>query len=118
MLANDRDGLIGGIDALGNSHILGLGQLEAGLQHLLTGPFNQTVPHRTHENQGNIVQMPDLQQLPDHGRFQQRADTTGRHDVSIGHHHELMQTGEEGLMQKSLLDKGIAFLFGSQTQNS
>ena len=83
MLANDGDGLIGGIDALGNPHVLGLGQFKAGLQHLLAGPLNQAVPHLSHENQRDIVQVPHLQQLPDHGRFQQRTDAAWRHQHEI-----------------------------------
>jgi hypothetical protein len=49
-----------------------------------------------HQDQWRVLEMPHLQQLPDHHRLQDRADPSRRHDECVGREHELVQAREEG----------------------
>jgi hypothetical protein len=55
--------------------------------------------------------MAHLKQLPDHHRFQDRADSPGRDDEGVGGEHELVQARKEGPMLERLGHKRIDFLF-------
>ena len=67
-----------------------------------------TLPHRAGEDQRRVVQVPHLQQLPDHHRFEHRADAARRDDEGVGREHEVMQAREERLVFEELSTYGFA----------
>ena len=54
--------------------------------------------------------MPHLQQLPNHHRFQHRADPTGGHNIGVRSSRTLMQSREKRAVFEGLTDKYIDIL--------
>ena len=66
-------------------------------EHRAPRPFAQTRPHLTDENQQAVLEVSDLQQLPDQHRPQYRADAARRRDERIRGEHERVQPRKENV---------------------
>ena len=80
-VAQQGNRFVGGVDTLRNLQVLRIGQREPGIQHARPGPIDETLPHPADQNQRDVLDVPHLQQLPDHQRLEDRADPA-RHDES------------------------------------
>ena len=78
------------------------------------GPVDQLGPHLADQDQRRVVHVPDLQQLPDHQRFEHRADPAGRDDEGVRDQDEVVQPGEERLVLERLVDERIHVLLERQ----
>ena len=58
--------------------------------------------------------MPDLQKLPYHRRFENRADAARRSNKSFRGEHEMMQARKKRAVLETRLDKRIDFLLERQ----
>ena len=83
MLANQRDGLVGGAHTTRNRYVLRVRQTEIGLQQVLPGPVNEFGSHLADEDQRGIVDVFHLQQLPDQHEFEHRTDSARSNDIGV-----------------------------------
>ena len=56
------------------------------------------------------MDVPDLQELPDHQRLEHGADAARHDDEGVGREDEMMQAGEERLVLERLLDERVDVL--------
>ncbi|MCK7577574.1 MAG: hypothetical protein MZV65_18395 [Chromatiales bacterium] len=115
MFAHDGDRLPGGLHATRDLHVLGTGEFEvpdatSSRAAQSTSPFH-ICPAK---DERGVVQVAHLQELPDHHRFEHRADPARGDDEGVGHQHELVQAGEEGLVLEGLLDERVDLLLERQ----
>ena len=83
-----------------------VGERRPRVQHARPGPLKQSLPHLAHEDQRHVLDVPHLQQLPDHQHLEHGADATRHDDEGVGGEHEMMESREEGLVSKACLDEG------------
>src|SRR5215813_7100594 len=98
MLANDCDGPVAVFHALRDIEIARARQWCFRREHRTSRPFDETGPHPSNQNQRSALNVSNLKELPDHHRFQNRADPAGCNNKSIGCKNEVMKTREEGPM--------------------
>ena len=91
-----------------------VGEGETLVQHARPRPLDQSLPHLAHEDQRHVLDVPHLQQLPDHQHLEHGADAAGHDDEGVGGEHEMMETREEGLVHEGLLDKRVHILLERQ----
>src|SRR5262249_42135254 len=80
-------------------------------KHRSARPFDEAMPHSSNENQRRVLEVPDLEQLPDQHRFQDCPDATRRHNERVRSQDELVQASKERAMLERLSHKRIDFLF-------
>lgn len=114
MLSEKRDRFRAGIDTVRHLHVLRARQIESGPQHLGARPFDQAFPHRPGKDERRVVKLAHLNELSDHHRFEHGLDSSGRHDIRIGHEYELVQPREKRLMFEDLLHEGVRLLLEGQ----
>ena len=85
-----------------------------GPEHHGLRPVEQPVPEVPGQDQRRVVQVPHLEQLPDHQRFEHRADAAGRDDERVGHQDEVVQPGEERLVLERLGHERVHVLLERQ----
>ena len=107
VFAEDVEDLGPGPAADRDGEVLGAGQRAVGPQHRRPGPFDQPVPHRAGQDQRRVVQVPHLEELPDHHRLQHRADPAGHDDEGVRDEHEVVQPGEERRCSNAWLTNGL-----------
>ena len=83
-------------------------------EHLGLRPVEQPVPEVAGQDQRRVVQVPHLEELPDHQRFQHRPDAAGRDDERVGHQDEVVQPGEERLVLERLGHERVHVLLERQ----
>ena len=83
MLADQGDRLVGRVHAARDRHVFRADQRRLGVQQVRLRPVHQIGPHLPDEDQGGVVELANLQQLPDHHEFQNRADAAGDDDESV-----------------------------------
>ena len=111
MLSHNRNGLIGTRHTVRDRHVPGVGERRVGRDHRPASPLDEARPHLSYEDQRRVTKVPDLKQLPDHHRFQDRADASRCDDEGIGGEHELVQAREERSMFERLGHVRIDVLF-------
>ena len=74
VLAEQGQCLVGRGHAARNRQVFRIGQRQFGIEQLGPGPAHQALPHLADQDQGSIVEMPDLEQLPDHRHLEQCPD--------------------------------------------
>src|SRR5512132_939341 len=81
------------------------------VEHRAASPFNEFRPHFPYENQRRVIKLADLEELPCERQLQESSDPAGDDNESVGHDHEMMQSGEKGTMFVRLADERVHFLF-------
>lgn len=66
--------------------------------HLSMHPFQQSMPHVSQQDQRPILDVSNLQQLPDHECLQRAADSSGQHDVSVRKPDEMVKARKKCAM--------------------
>ena len=61
-----------------------------------------------------LLEVPHLEELPDHHHLQHGADAAGGHDEGVRGEHELVQAREERAVLERLRDEGIDVLLEGQ----
>jgi len=64
MLVDHCDRFVGRVPTAWDYHVLRVGQRRLGSQQVCPGPGHQISPHLEDEDQGNLIDVPDLQELP------------------------------------------------------
>ena len=114
VFAEDVEDLGPGLAADRDGEVLGAGQRAIGAQHRLPGPFDQLGPHRADQDERGVVQLPHLEQLPDHHRLQHRADPARHDDEGVRDEHEMVQPREERAVLEDLADERVDVLLERQ----
>ena len=111
MLADQSDRLLGIRCTARDRQVLGMRQRRVDREHRTAGPLDQARPHGSHEDQRRVLQMPYLEQLSNHHRFQHRADAARGDEKGVRSEHKLVQPRKEGPMLERLGHKRIDVLF-------
>ena len=85
-----------------------------GAKHRIPGPFDRFRPHCTDQDERRVVELTDLEQLPDHHGLQHGADPTRYDDEGIRDQHEVVQPGERRSVLKDLADEWVNVLLERQ----
>src|SRR5262245_11167290 len=109
-IADEDDRFVGGVDACRNVEVLRTGERQPWVEHTRPGPFDKPPPHLADEDERNLVDVPDLQQLPDHQHFEHGADAAGHHHERVRCDHKMMQAGKEGLVLEGLHHERVDLL--------
>ena len=88
---DDREGFVGARHAARDRQVLGIGQGRVEGEHRLPGPLDQGRPRWPDEDQRRLLQVPHLEELPDHHHLQDCADAARGHDEGVGGDRELVQ---------------------------
>ena len=64
ILANERDAFVHRVYAMRDFKIDLAGEFVAFLEHRAVSPFNEFGPHFSYENQGRVIKLADLEELP------------------------------------------------------
>src|SRR5215203_7338871 len=110
MFADYFDCLITVCHALRNIEILRAGERRFKREHRISRPSDKAVPHFSDQYERRVFEMPDLQKLPDHRRFEYRADAARRDDKGVRSKHEMMQPRKKCPMLETRFDEWIDFL--------
>jgi hypothetical protein len=114
MLADPSDRLVGSIHTPWDRHVFLVGQRRLTRQQMRPGPIHQINPHLADEDQRSFVDVPDLQELPDHHEFEHGADAPGSYHEGIRSQDEVVQPREKSLVLEHLFYKRINLLLERQ----
>jgi len=65
------------------SYVFDTGQRDVWSEHILPAPGDKLRVHVSNQDKRRFLQMPDLEQLPDHHGLEHRADAARHDDKSI-----------------------------------
>lgn len=69
-LSDQRNRLVGSLDAMRNRHVLGTCQGRLRAEQIGLGPINQSIPHFSDEYERSVLDVFHLQELPDHHQLE------------------------------------------------
>ena len=90
MRLDDRKGLVGARHAARERQVLGIRQGRVEGEHPLPGPLDESRPRWSDEDQWSLLQVPHLEELPDHHHLEECSDAARSHDEGVGGDRELV----------------------------